>query len=61
MRAADEIWVTSSSKEVLADRGARRQAGRRRQPGPVFRRMYQLYQEFKQKVMRAGRREAVSA
>jgi D-alanine transaminase len=30
------------------------------QPGPVFRRMYQLYQEFKQKVMRAGKREAVS-
>jgi D-alanine transaminase len=30
-------------------------------PGPVFARMYQLYQEFKQKVMRAGKREAVSA
>jgi hypothetical protein len=27
----------------------------------VFARMYQLYQEFKQKVMRAGKREAVSA
>jgi hypothetical protein len=27
----------------------------------VFRRMYQLYQEFKQKVMRTGKREAVSA
>jgi len=26
----------------------------------VFRRMYQLYQEFKQQVMRAGKREAVS-
>ena len=25
------------------------------QPGPVFRRMYGLYQEFKQKVMRAGK------
>jgi D-alanine transaminase len=30
-------------------------------PGPLFARMYQLYQEFKQKVMRAGKREAVSA
>jgi D-alanine transaminase len=30
-------------------------------PGPVFRRMFQLYQEFKQKVMRAGKRQAVSA
>jgi D-alanine transaminase len=30
-------------------------------PGPVFRRMHQLYQEFKQKVMRAGKREALQA
>ena len=61
VRAADEIWVTSSSKEVLpviALDGARIGDGR---PGPVFARMYQLYQEFKQKVMRAGKRETVSA
>jgi D-alanine transaminase len=61
VRAADEIWVTSSSKEVLAIvelDGKRVGEGR---PGPVFRRMHQLYQEFKQKVMRAGKREAVSA
>jgi len=61
VRAADEIWVTSSSKEVLAIvelDGKRVGDGR---PGPVFRRMYQLYQDFKQKVMRAGKREAVSA
>jgi D-alanine transaminase len=61
VRAADEIWVTSSSKEVLAIvelDGAKVGEGR---PGPVFRRMYQLYQEFKQKVMRAGKREALSA
>ena len=60
VRAADEIWVTSSSKEVLAIvelDGKRVGDGR---PGPVFRRMFQLYQEFKQKVMRAGKREAVS-
>jgi len=59
VRAADEIWVTSSSKEVLAIvelDGKRVGDGR---PGPVFRRMYQLYQEFKQKVMRTGKREAV--
>jgi D-alanine transaminase len=30
-------------------------------PGPLFARMYALYQEFKQRVMRAGKREAVSA
>ena len=60
VRAADELWVTSSSKEVFAIvslDGATIGDGR---PGPVFRRMYQLYQEFKQKVMRAGKREAVS-
>jgi D-alanine transaminase len=60
VRAADEIWVTSSSKEVLAivELDGKRVADGR--PGPQFRRMYQLYQEFKQKVMRAGKREAVS-
>jgi D-alanine transaminase len=61
VRAADELWVTSSSKEVLPIvtlDGAAIGDGR---PGPVFARMYQLYQEFKQKVMRAGKREAVSA
>lgn len=61
VRAADELWVTSSSKEVLAIvelDGKRIGDGR---PGPVFRRMFQLYQEFKQKVMRAGKRQAVSA
>jgi D-alanine transaminase len=61
VRGADEIWVTSSSKEVLpivALDGASVGEGR---PGPLFARMYQLYQEFKQKVMRAGKREAVSA
>jgi D-alanine transaminase len=61
VRAADEIWVTSSSKEVLPITtldGAKVGDGR---PGPVFGRMYQLYQDFKQKVMRAGKREPVSA
>lgn len=61
VRAADELWVTSSSKEVLAIvelDGAKVGEGR---PGPVFRRMYELYQAFKQTVMRSGKREAVSA
>ena len=54
-RAADELWITSSSKEVLAVvtlDGKPVGAGK---PGPVFRQMYRLYQEFKQKVMRAGK------
>ena len=56
LRAADEIWVTSSSKEVfpitsLDGRpvGRGEQAGR---PGPVFARVYRLYQAFKATVMR---------
>jgi D-alanine transaminase len=61
VRGADEVWVTSSSREVLpivALDGAKIGEGR---PGPLFARMYHLYQEFKQKVMRAGKRQAVSA
>jgi D-alanine transaminase len=60
VRAADEIWVTSSSKEVLAIVELDGKPVGDGRPGPVFRRMHQLYQEFKQKVMRAGKREAVS-
>ena len=55
VRGADEVWVTSSSKEVLAIvtlDGKPVGVGR---PGPVFRQMHRLYQEFKQKVMRAGK------
>jgi D-alanine transaminase len=61
VRTADEVWVTSSSKEVfpiVSLDGSPVGDGR---PGPMFRRMYQLYQEFKQKVMRSGKREAISA
>jgi D-alanine transaminase len=55
VRSADEIWVTSSSKEVLAivTLDGKPVAGGK--PGPVFRRVYALYQDFKQKVMRAGK------
>ena len=61
VRSADEIWVTSSSKEVLAIVSLDgRKVGDGR-PGPQFRRMYELYQEFKRSVMRAGKREALSA
>lgn len=56
VRAADELWLTSSTREVLAiveldgrKVGAGGTAGR---PGPLFRRMYGWYQDFKQQVMR---------
>jgi D-alanine transaminase len=59
VRSADEIWVTSSSKEVLAIvRLDGRPVGAGR-PGPVFRRMFELYQEFKKTVMRTGKEQAV--
>jgi D-alanine transaminase len=59
-RAADEIWVTSSSKEVLAIVQLDGKPVGDGRPGPVFRRMYQLYQDFKQTVMRAGRERAAA-
>jgi D-alanine transaminase len=61
VRAADELWVTSSSKEVFPIVTLDGKPVGDGKPGPLFRRMYQLYQEFKQKVMRSGKREAVSA
>jgi D-alanine transaminase len=61
VRGADEIWVSSSSKEVLPVVWLDAVPVGDGRPGPLFGRMYQLYQEFKQKVMRAGKREAVSA
>jgi D-alanine transaminase len=61
VRSADELWVTSSSKEVLAVVELDGRPVGDGRPGPVFRRMYRLYQDFKHKVMRAGRRESISA
>ena len=60
-RAADEIWVTSSSKEVLAIVSLDGKPVGDGRPGAAFWRMYRLYQDFKQKVMRTGKRESVSA
>jgi D-alanine transaminase len=52
VRAADEIWVTSSTKEVLAVSTLDERAVGGGKPGQVFRRMHQLYQDFKHTVMR---------
>ena len=53
VRSADEIWVTSSTKEVLAVTTLDGKPVGDGKPGTVFRRMHQLYQEFKRDVMRA--------
>ncbi len=51
---ADELWLSSSTREVLPIvRLDGRPIGGGR-PGPAFARMYGWYQDFKAKVMRAG-------
>jgi len=57
VRGADELWLTSSTKEVLAIStldgkpvGHGKDAGK---PGPMAARMHQLYQDYKRTVMRA--------
>jgi D-alanine transaminase len=52
VKAAEEIWVTSSTKEVLAVTTLDGKLVGAGKPGPVFRRVHQLYQEFKREVMR---------
>ena len=58
VRAADELWMTSSTKEVLAivtlDGNPVGAGDYRGKPGPVYARMFGLYQEFKRAVMRGG-------
>ena len=60
VRSADEIWVTSSSKEVLAIVKLDGKPVGDGRPGPMFRRMHPLYQDFKRTVMRAGRERAAA-
>lgn len=54
VRLADELWMTSSTKEVLpiTTLDGRPVGGGR--PGPVARQMHAWYQEFKNTVMRGG-------
>lgn len=52
LRLADEIWITSSTKEVMAVTRLDGQPVGTGQPGPLFRRMHAHYQTFKHTVMR---------
>ncbi len=47
VRQADELWLTSSSREVQAIVELDGQPVGKGQPGPLYRRMYALYQNFK--------------
>lgn len=58
LRSADEVWMTSSTKEILAITtldgqpvGNGPNAGK---PGPYGERMWQWYQDFKNTIMRKG-------
>jgi D-alanine transaminase len=53
LRGADEIWLTSSTKEVLAVTTLDGQPVGDGRPGPVFRRMHTAYQHYKHTVMRS--------
>jgi D-alanine transaminase len=53
LRSADEVWITSSSREVLAVTTLDGKPVGTGKPGPVGIRVHALYQQFKQRVMRA--------
>lgn len=57
LRAADEVWLSSSTKEVLAVTTIDGKPVGTGKPGPVFQRMHALYQDYKRK-LKAGRRVA---
>jgi D-alanine transaminase len=52
VRSADELWVTSSTKEVLAVTSLDGKPVGSGRPGAAFFRMHQLYQDYKRTVMR---------
>ncbi|CAL92799.1 D-amino acid aminotransferase [Azoarcus olearius] len=54
VRSADELWMTSSTKEVLAITRLDGRPVGSGAPGPLGRQMYAWYQEFKNTVMRSG-------
>lgn len=54
VRAADELWLTSSTKEIMPIIQMDGQNIGSGQAGPMFQRMYQLYQDYKNEVMRRG-------
>jgi len=54
LRSAEEIWVTSSSREVLAITMLDGKPVGSGKPGPVGERVHALYQQYKAKVMRAS-------
>lgn len=54
LREADEVWLTSSSKEILAIVLLDGQVVGNGEVGPIYKKMLGFYQEFKTAVMRRG-------
>lgn len=54
LKEADEVWMTSSTKEVLAITTLDGRPVANGKPGPLCNKMWQWYQEFKNTVMRHG-------
>ena len=52
VKTADEVWLTSSTKEVLAIISLDGRPVGTGRPGAVFRKIHQLYQDYKRTVMR---------
>ena len=52
LRGADEVWLSSSTKEVLAVTTLDGKPVGSGRPGPLFKRMHQLFQEHKAQVLR---------
>ncbi len=52
VRRADELWLSSSSKEVLAVTTLDGHPVGDGKPGPVFKQIHRAFQDFKRKVMR---------
>ena len=55
LEQADEIWISSSSREVLPVTMLNGRPVGKGRPGPVFQRIHDLYQNYKTRVMRAGK------
>jgi len=53
LRSAEEVWITSSSREVLAITTLDGKLVGSGKPGPIGERVHALYQRYKAKVMRA--------
>ena len=54
LRSAQEIWLTSSTREVLAITRLDDAPVGNGKPGPIFSQMYSLYQDYKNRVMRTS-------